>query len=65
MRYKFIFACTIWTLKEKEISFCNNFFMYDNHYTSGVLVKKIMHLSQIFFYMRALKALAKLNVTYR
>ena len=31
LRYKFIFACTIWTLKEKWISFCNVLFMWENH----------------------------------
>ena len=38
--------------------------MYENHYTSGILVK-IIHLSQLFFNMLTLKAQTKLNVAYR
>ena len=52
LRYKFGFACAIWT-REKEIPFCND------------LLVKTMHLSQLFFHMLTLKALAELNVTDR
>ena len=31
MKYKLIFACTIWTLREKEISFCIILLMCKNH----------------------------------
>ena len=63
LRYKFIFACTIWILKKKELSFCNNLFICKNHSLCIRLFSKIMHLSQLFFYMLTLTALTKLNVT--
>ena len=64
LRGKFIFACTIWTLREKEysVTICSSAKIV--HYTSGILVK-IMHLSQLFFHMLTLKALTKLNATDR
>ena len=58
LRYEFIFACTIWTLWEKEVSFCNVLLMCKKHYihyTSSILVK-IMDLVQLFFHMLTLKA---------
>ena len=54
MRYEFIFASNIWTLREKEIPFCNALLII--HYTSSILFK-IMHLSQLFFHMLTLQAL--------
>ena len=54
MRYEFVFACNIWTLREKETSFCNVLLI--NHYASSILVK-IMHLSQLFFHMLTLQTL--------
>ena len=66
LKYKFIFACTIWTLRKKNkyhsVLACSCARIIS--YTSGILVK-IMNLSQLFIHMLTLKALMKLNVTNR
>ena len=64
LRYKFIFACIIKALREKETSVTSCSCARIIDYTSSILVK-IINLSQVFLHMLTLKALTKLSVTSR